>query len=284
MQVNFILYIIIDSMSKAQGDAKRAQQTEEYCYKTNTKNFRNSVPNRGGNWQRLKYDWGNYGKEVQQTTAPLEWVLDPNFVHRNNPCRPTDIGYNSKFGVSFDTTNPLVDTESELFNLTRPATRDPNYKYLPFCPNCGNKKTTCGEKECLEGYPCGGGVVSGCEQCQPKLFHFPNGGLKHEFTRISNPTCTLRETGINRFQPTYLDHQDRTRWENQGEIGINYRMVAKDNHVPCIPKPIDQSAGLPKAKNLPCKQIVPTCANPIEPLHNYYLASSTTCVPNSGKC
>ena len=29
---------------------------------------------------------------------------------------------------------------------------------------------TCCEKECLDGYPCGGGVTSGCEQCQPKNY------------------------------------------------------------------------------------------------------------------
>lgn len=253
---------------------------EEYNYQSNTLNYTNSSPNRGGNWQRLKYDLGNYGREIQQTTAPLDWILDPNFVHRQNACRPVDIGYISKFGVSYDTTNPLVDTESELRNITRPATRDPNYKYLPICPNCGNKKTNCGEKECMDGYPCGGGVVSGCQQCQPKLFHFPNGGPKHEFTRVSNPTCTLRETGVNRFQPTYLDHQDPTHWEIQGEVGINYRMVAKDNHVPCIPKLIDQTLALPKDKPLPSKPIFPTVANPIEPLHNYYLGEATTCVPN----
>lgn len=258
--------------------------TPEYCCKTNTSNYRTHSPRRGGNWQRLKYDLGAYGKEIQQSTAAIERILDPNFVHRCHPCRPTDIGYLGKFGVSYDTQQPLVDTESELRNITRPTTKDPNYKYLPFCLNCGSKKTTCGEKECLEGYPCGGGVVSGCKQCQPKLFHFPTCGLKREFTRISNPSCTLRETGIPRFQPTYLDHQDPTRWENQGEIGINYRMVVKDNHVPCIPKPIDQSPAFPKSQSLPCKPIVPTIANPIEPLHNYYLPSSKTCVPTTKKC
>ena len=167
---------------------------EEYCYSTNSKNSRNSIPDRGGNWQRLKYDLGTFGKDVQQASAPLERTLDPHFVHRQNPCRASDIGYISKFGVSYDTNNPLVDTESELFNLTRPATKDPNYKYNPLCSK---------QQQCLEGYPCGGGIV--CEETRD-MFHFPTCAMKQEFSQISNPTCTLRETGVNRVQPTYLDH------------------------------------------------------------------------------
>lgn len=255
--------------------------TPEYNYSTNKHNYRNSTQARGGNFQRLAYDLGTYGKDIQQSTAPLKWILDPNYVHRCNPCRPGESGYIGKFGVSYDTTKPLVDTESELRNITRPLSNDPNYKYLPFCPNCGNKKMTCCENEGLDGYPCGGGVTSGCEQCQPKLFHFPVCGIKHEYSRISNPVCTLKETGVNRFQPTYLDHQDPTRWENQGEIGINSRMVAKDNHVPCVPIMLSQEEALPKEKKLPTKKIVQVEGNPIESLHNYYKPEAVTCVPNS---
>ena len=88
----------------------------------------------GGNWQRTKYDQGTFGLDVYQSTAPLKYVLDPNSVHRCNPCRPNEIGYIGRFGVSYDTTTPLVDTESELKNLTRKVTRDPAHKYLPYCP------------------------------------------------------------------------------------------------------------------------------------------------------
>lgn len=265
-------------MSNKFGKNTVSSSPQEYDYKTS----KTESPKLAGNWQRLKYDYGNYGKSLQQSTSPLDWILDPNYVHRCNPCRPTEVGYISKFGVSYDSRNPLIDTESELFNITRKASNDPGQKYIPYCPNCGNKKITCGENECLEGYPCGGGVVSGCEQCQPQLFHFPSCGITRQYTRTSNPTGTLRETGQNRFQPTYLDHQHPTRWEIQGEVGINYRMVAKDNHVPCVPIPLDQTLALPRAKPLPVKLTVPTKANPIEPMHNYYQGSSTTCVPK--KC
>ena len=148
--------------------------------------------------------------------------------------------------------------------MNRKLSRDPNFKFTPHCPNCGST-------DCQDGYP--------CSNCTEELFHFPSCGNRREFTRISNPTCTLRETGVNRFQPTYLDHQDPTRWEHPGDIGINYRMVAKDNHVPCIPRPIDQTPALPTPRALPCKPIIPTCANFTAPLHNHYKQVPTTSVP-----
>jgi len=220
----------------------------------NANAMQNDKPVLGGNWQRLKYDEGTFTRHIEQSTRPLDFILDPINNHRCDPCFPEEVGYIGKFGVSYDTNTPLIDTESELLNLTRRATNDPNFKYSPSCPDYKSSA-------CSNGLPCKG---------QTNLFHFPSCGMRREFSRLSNPTYTLRETGVNRFQPTYLDHQDRTHWELQGEVGINYRMVAKDNHVPCIPRPIDQTPALPVAKPLPCQPIIATCANPIAPLHNQF--------------
>lgn len=219
-------------------------------------------PQFGGSWTRGHYDLGAHARDTKQSTDPLKWVLDPSYAERCQPCRPADSGYIGKQGVSYDTTIPLVDTESNLRLLHIPNSKDPNVKYRPCCPEC---------KDCSDGYPCGGGVTSGCDNCQAKLWHFPSCHIKNEYTRLSNPTCTLRETGINRFQPLYLDPQDESRWKLQGETNINYRMVAKDNHIPCIPKLIDPCAALPDADSeLPCRLTFPVCRAPIEALHNYY--------------
>lgn len=242
----------------------------EYCYSSNTQNYTNSQPKMGGYQQRLKYDLGTFGRDLEQSTAPLERVLDPIFVHPKKMCRAAEVGHLGKVGVSYDTRVPLVDTESELLNLTRPVTKDPNYKYIPQCSSAvsGNDISQDGTGT---GYPGGCDMVENSAEYH-KRFHFPSCSFKREYTRISNPTCTMREIGINRFQPTYLDHQHPTRWENQAEVGINDRMVAKDNHVPCIPVPMDQTAALPVSKRLPLQETVPVSANPIEPLHNYYKA------------
>lgn len=217
----------------------------------------------GTNWQRLKYDQGNYQKSILQSVAPLARILDPISVHNCAACNPDEVGYLGRFGVSYDSSHPLVDTESELRNITRKASRDPNKKYLPQCSGCGVEMPVVSGEEggCSEGYP------AMCQRCQPKLFHFTNCDVQRESTRLSNPTFTLRETGVNRFQPTYIDHQDPTHWELQGEVGINYRMIAKDNHVPCVPKPMDQMAVWPQQRALPVKTTVNTKANPIESVH-----------------
>ena|SRR3989338_1426389 len=213
-----------------------------------------------GSFERLKYDPSTYARDLKQSTDPLRWRLDP---HRNNqcsPCRPADPHYRASQGVSITHQRSLVDVESDLKRLHIKATNDPAQEYIPHCPNCRN---------CQSGYPCGGGVLSGCHNCQEQLFHFPVCHVATDYTRITNPTCTMRGTGINRFNPLYLEPQDEVRWLVQGEVGISSRNVFKDNHVPCIPHPLGATA-LPLGGNLPCDPIHPTCANYTKPLHNYY--------------
>jgi len=69
-----------------------------------------------------------------------------------------------------------------------------------------------------------------------------------EASRISNPPCTLKETGINRYDPLFWNPQEKAI-EKFDRIGINYRMVAKDNHVPLIEIPQDQQIFYPTNVN-----------------------------------
>ena len=59
-----------------------------------------------------------------------------------------------------------------------------------------------------------------------------------ESSRISNPPCTLKETGINRYDPLLWNPQEKAL-EVFDRIPVNYRMVAKDNHVPLLEIPQD---------------------------------------------
>jgi len=67
-----------------------------------------------------------------------------------------------------------------------------------------------------------------------------------ENTRLSNPPCTLRGTGWNRWEWLCYDPQDRAIIPF--EYVTSYRIVAKDNHKPCLETPIDQSGFMPVAK------------------------------------
>jgi len=201
----------------------------------------------GDSWQGLAYDPITYETDVRQSTDPLRYNLDPVYA---NPCgqlcRPDDIGYIGKVGVSIDKKNSLIDTESDLMLLNYRASRAPQYKYIPSLTNSSDKT----------GYP---GPVAGGIQSEvmdqdkyrdtSDKWNFPKcGKLRSEYTRVSYPLCDLKEIGVNRFQPICLDPQDRSRWEHPSEIGINYRMVVKDNWRPCVPRMIDQTLALPKAQ------------------------------------
>jgi hypothetical protein len=201
------------------------------------------------NWTRPKNDHDYIEIDNQQSIATLHRTLDPVYTERCEKCLPTEIGFIGKQGISYDSTRPIIDIESELFNLTRPYSKNPKYKYQPKCVN----------KNCI-------GIINGCDECQSKLHNFPDCKIRHEHTLISNPKSTLKETGINRFQPLCLNPQDPSRWKHPGEIGINYRLVVKDNHVPCIPRIMDQSLFIPKGGDLPCEKNYQSCTLPI---YNY---------------
>ena len=211
-----------------------------------------TLPVYGKNWSRTKYDQDYVEKDLKQSIAPVIYTLDPIYTERCRPCLIDEPGWIGKQGVSYDSSKPLVDTESDLFNISRIQSRNPSHKYIPPCIT----------SNCI-------GVMNDCNQCQPNLYNFRLCRPKREYTRLSNSISTLKETGVNRFQPICLDPQDRSRWEHPGEIGINYRMIVKDNHVPCIPTPMDQTSALPPGGDIPCDPIKRACYPPIMALNNY---------------
>lgn len=66
-----------------------------------------------------------------------------------------------------------------------------------------------------------------------------------EPTRISNPPCTLRGTGWNRWEWLCYDPQERALIPF--EWNVSYRTVVKDNHTPILEEPLDQSVFIPSA-------------------------------------
>lgn len=186
--------------------------------------------------QRVKYDKEYIENDLRTTARIQEYVFDPAQIHPCHPCRSDEIGSNSKFGVSYNPNLPLVDTESQLRNLNVNLNRDTSVNYLPGSDMSSSKVLT--EGDC-------------------NLYHFQGCSLGKEFTRLNNPAWTLRETGVNRFQPTYLNHQDRSHWEIQTPTLVSARQLARDSYVPRIPCLIDQSVFLPKGDaKLPCRTVV----------------------------
>jgi hypothetical protein len=223
-------------------------------------------------FNRLKYDIGATQKSVDESVAPgyyqINTPVNCTSCFQSNPQIMMQRG-----GVSVNGNTPQrfftgpIDVESNLFNLNRPLSRDPNEQYQPICPSCNCQH---------QGQPCGAGGVPGCVQngqsmngrrCgDNSLVDFPTCYLPTEDTRLSNPPCTLRGSGINRFEPLCIDPQKQIFFP--GSYQIQTRLVAKDNHRPCIPTPAVNDMSPPQ-RELPVQYTKPTQAPFRGPLYQY---------------
>ena len=83
-----------------------------------------------GGFSKIKYDSCNYQKDLYESTSPLAYNLYFGAQENCNKC--IDDGY---FPVKY--APEIVDAESELLNLTRPASKCDNLKYSPSCKRSG---------------------------------------------------------------------------------------------------------------------------------------------------
>src|SRR3989338_5435 len=91
--------------------------------------------------------------------------------------------------------------------------------------------------------------------------NFADNGLWTEDTRLSNPPCTLRGTGWNRFEWLPADPQECVT--EPFDFQINTKLLSKDNHRPCVPKPLNQNIVYPSPNNTPiCETILPVAHAP----------------------
>ena len=63
----------------------------------------------------------------------------------------------------------------------------------------------------------------------------------------------MRGLTVNRWEWLCLDPQERV--EIPFDHNINNRILVKDNHRPCIPKPLDQTLAMPRNCDLKCKTL-----------------------------
>jgi hypothetical protein len=125
------------------------------------------------------------------------------------------------WGPGFCAPGATVDAASDLLGLPYKASLCSKDKYLP---NRAKHYATCAA-------PAGAGLDQRCS-------------APTEDTRLSNPPCTLRGTGWNRWEWLCTDPQDAALVPF--EWNTSYRTVVKDNFKPCLPDPMDQSELLPQ--------------------------------------
>jgi hypothetical protein len=172
-------------------------------------------------FNRLNYDTCSYKHVLAESVGTLEYQLSTPKVSCD-PCYPRDPKYRlQNSGVSVSKKSDLIDIDSELMNINRGASNCPSKKFIPNVDKNGeinNNEENIHFKEC----------------------DTPN----VEDTRLSNPPSNLRGTGWNRWEWLCEDPQERVLIPF--DYNINNRLIVKDNHRPCIPKPINQNAALPK--------------------------------------
>ena len=193
-------------------------------------------------FNRLNYDTCSYKQVLAESIGPGEYQLGQPFVSCK-PCFNKDPRYRlQRNGASLQSKMSMVDTDSELMNLTRDASNCSAKKFNPTFTQNGEIKNQ--NNELLDLVECA--------------------DLTSEDTRLSNPPCTLRGTGWNRWEWLCLNPQERVLMPF--DHNINNRLVAKDNHRPCIPKPIDVNNSLPQGnEELVCNNTISTCGVPTGP-------------------
>ena len=175
---------------------------------------------------RMKYDNSSYQESLKRTiyegiyqiNTPYNDCSDCNQFMPNDPyIRYQNYGHNTCSMAK------AVDDNSELIGL--------NYK---------NSKCN------TEQYAPNSYISTGCK---PKSTEdIRKCSTPTESCRLSNPPCTLKETGINRYEPLCWNPQEKAL-ESFDRIGINYRMVAKDNHTPLIENPEGCEKFFPSSAN-----------------------------------
>jgi len=181
-------------------------------------------------FSRLAYDAQAYRTNLKQSSGPSSYVLGTPW-HMCSPCLPE--GGNASGdsrGAATCTTPSPIDVDSELLGITRRASRDPECMYKP-----GQSMNMCTNST----------TVSDC----------PRTALSED-TRLSNPPCTLRSTGWNRWE--WMCKNPQARALVPFDSMINSQLLAKDSHRPLIPSPIDPTNALPQDNDTmvayePCK-------------------------------
>ena len=206
----------------------------------------------------LQYDNGTYKTEMEQSEGPgLYTINKPRISSKQCYPHPPTVRLQGQ-GDSYFKNKSLIDVSSELLGITRYATSDPGGKYTP----------KCGKNSCTTGHPCGQGVIGKCDGLKEgqrvgdnDLVILEDCFMETENTRLSNPPCTLRGTGYDRWDWLCLNPQENCIIPF--EHNISNRLAVKDNFKPCYTDPDRYTKDTlpPSPGKLSCSPTQRTCAN-----------------------
>jgi len=177
-------------------------------------------------FNRQNYDEGAYLHNLRQSTGAADYMLNAPRNDCDGRFFTSPYVRVNTLGASVCDKNP-IDVDSELMGLNRKNSRCPTQQYIPqaneFC------------------------VTKGLRDCND---------LGSQDSRLTNPPCTLRSTGWNRWESLCQNPQDHAILPFT--ILANNSLIVKDNHRPFVSLPIDQTAALPTPI-----ETLPECAMPL---------------------
>ena len=129
------------------------------------------------------------------TSVPGEYQLAASLIRNaiSYPWAPTTT-IQSMGGSVMD--QNFMDVDSELKNITRPLTNNPQQKYIP-----------------------------GQEGKEQKMIHFDDGFFHQDSSRLRNNAFELKGVGINRWEPLFFDPQ-KNCIEPFNRNGINTNLLS----------------------------------------------------------
>jgi hypothetical protein len=155
---------------------------------------------------RLPHDCCAYRHHVIESIRPGEYMLDTSPAQHCKPCFVPSANVRlQKVGASQCPWQQRVDVDSELMGLTRKLSHCAHKMHVKSIRNACD---TANEDEC--------------------------NALDPENTRLSNPPCTLRGSGWQRWETPCQDPQAHV--ERPFAFNVSNRLLVKDNHRPCIGK------------------------------------------------
>lgn len=163
---------------------------------------------------RTQYDNCYYPDRLQESTDPVSYMLNKNYIYNCNRCfsyngagpRSTTMGFGdgTVMKVGHAPANDLVDVDSIAKNINVKISDCKRGKINPI--NLTKNKTV------------------NYEQC--------GNYTSPEYSRLSYPASNYRDISVNRFYNLHYDPQQTIFWD----MRTNTRLEAKDNWVPDIPE------------------------------------------------
>lgn len=189
-----------------------------------------------GQSSRLQYDPSFIRDDIEQSTAPIQSILDQNRVKNCSECFALNNGRGQRingFGDNIPLANPgltpaqqLTDIDSIMKNLNVKASRDKR------------------------------GMVNNIDVFKFKTYDTKlcDRGLDPLSSIETYPKQLYREMSINRFYDLNINPQTNIWWN----FSVNSQLEAKDNYANPYPYSVDNDDALPNAipgKSQPCKTV-----------------------------